>query len=103
MEDAKIGSSIPSNIQTTETDSVETPPEVNSPPEVSIAEDPLVSANTTEAMNRSATETKGFMDISGEYLKRSLDGEVNSPLARDLGSEPDSAGQFGNANQEFLH
>ena len=116
MGDPKIGSSVPSHITTASTAPVEIPPEVDVQPEVPKPEDSQTSTNMQEPMNQFGTESRGFMDMRGEFLKRTLDERLGSPVADDLdptaGSElkrmfeqadPKEAEQFAKANQQFFH
>src|SRR5437773_12159912 len=81
MADTRIGSSIPPNIQTTDIDQpVEIPSEVETTPEVSTPQDPQLAANTEEAMNKAGTETRGYLDTGGEYLKQTIGEQLDSPL-----------------------
>ena len=84
MVDSKIGSSIPSNINTANTNTVEIPPELELPPQVPTNEDPKVADNNQDSLNKTTAETKGFMDLRGEFLRRSLDGKLGSPVSQNL-------------------
>lgn len=83
MVDSKIGSSIPSNLRTTDPNTVEVSPEPQLPPEVPTMEE-KVSANKEDSRNKTSAETKSFMDLRGEFLRRSLDGKLGSSAGQEL-------------------
>src|SRR5262249_943746 len=84
MGDTRIGSSIPPNIQTTDIDQpVEVPSDSELNSDISTAEDPAVAANAEEAMNKAGSETKGYLDTGGEYLKERLSEQLGSHLMDD--------------------
>jgi hypothetical protein len=92
MSDPKISSSIPSNLRTTEMNSVEISPELEVPPEVPIQEEPKVPARTEGQMKNAGAENRGFMDMRGDFLRRSLDEHLGSRVADDL--DPAALTQF---------
>ncbi len=86
MVDTKIGSS---SARTIDTNTVGSSGELEAPPQAPTMED-KVSAHQ-EDLNKSSADTKAFMDIRGDLLRKMLDGKLGSPTGQQL---PPGAVQF---------
>lgn len=96
MVDTKIGSSSPRII---DTNTVGTSTGMEVPPQVPTMED-KVSAHQEDSLNKSSAETKAFMDIRGDFLRKILDGQLGSvphnlpPGVMQFGKTPLAAPDF---------
>lgn len=100
MGDVKISSSVSSNAQVAEAESVEAPPETPAQTQAPAADKQQSTANESGAMKRAGAETRGFLNTQAEFLKKNLGEQLYS---RQNGSDSKATGQPGKVNQEVLH
>jgi hypothetical protein len=96
MVDTKIGSSSP---RTIDTNSIGGSTELEVPPQIPTMED-KISAHQEDSFNKSGAESKAFMDIRGDLLRKVLDGQLGSvshnlpPGVMQFGKTPLAAPDF---------